>query len=486
MALTHNLYVNNIASLVIDDSYFHDANVGHQIKSRAQSTTITNSRIYDGTGTGSYSIDLPNGGVGVIRDNVIQQGPNSDNPAIIHYGGESAAYAGSSLLIEDNVVVNDMSGSSSVRLLYNATTVTGTLSDNAVYGLTAGQIATGGATVSGTTFLSTHPTLDTSATGLQADLEVSSLALGNASVVQGQALGFAYIIVNNGAAQSNLGYGSFYIDGIDEAHFRGTNLTDPLGWGASRTLFNGFNTSNLSVGQHTLWVGADNFGQTSESNETNNWQSITFTVTAPPQADLVVSNLGLGTASVAQGQNLGFVYTIVNNGAGQSNLGYGGFYIDGMDAAHFRGLQPHRSAGVGGVTHAVQRLQHEQSQRRPAHAVGRGRQFRPDERERRDQQLAVDHLHGDGAAAGGPRGEQPRPGQLPLWRRARTSASSIPSRTTARGSPTWATAASTSTAWMRRTSGATTSPIRSGRGRPARCSTASTRAISASASTRCG
>ncbi len=77
---THNLYVNNIASLVIDNSYFHDADVGHQIKSRAQSTTITNSRIYDGTGTGSYSIDLPNGGVGVIRNNVIQQGPNSDNP----------------------------------------------------------------------------------------------------------------------------------------------------------------------------------------------------------------------------------------------------------------------------------------------------------------------------------------------------------------------------------------------------------------------
>ena len=174
---THNLYVNNIASLVIDDSYFHDANVGHQIKSRAQSTTITNSRIYDGNGTGSYSIDLPNGGVGVIRNNVIQQGPNSDNPAIIHYGGESAAYAGSSLLIEDNVVVNDMSGSSSVRLLSNATTVTGTLSDNAVYGLTAGQIATGGATVSGTTFLSTHPTLDTSSGGGSGGGEVHRAAL---------------------------------------------------------------------------------------------------------------------------------------------------------------------------------------------------------------------------------------------------------------------------------------------------------------------
>src|SRR6476620_10370403 len=52
-SLNHNLYVGNIASLVIDDSYFHDANDGHQIKSRAQSTTITNSRIYDGAGDGS-------------------------------------------------------------------------------------------------------------------------------------------------------------------------------------------------------------------------------------------------------------------------------------------------------------------------------------------------------------------------------------------------------------------------------------------------
>jgi hypothetical protein len=171
----------------------------------------------------------------------------------------------------------------------------------------------------------------------QADLVVSSLGLGAASVTQGQNLGFVYSILNNGAAQSNVGYGGFYIDGTDAAHFRGSNLTDPLDGGASRTLFNGFNTGDLSVGQHTLFVGADNFGQTGESNEGNNWQAISFTVTAPPQADLVVSSLGLGAASVTQGQNLGFVYTILNNGAAQSNVGYGGFYIDGTDPAHFVG-----------------------------------------------------------------------------------------------------------------------------------------------------
>src|SRR4051812_36912724 len=42
--LTHNLYVNEIAKLTIDNSYFHDAVVGHEIKSRADMTVITNSR----------------------------------------------------------------------------------------------------------------------------------------------------------------------------------------------------------------------------------------------------------------------------------------------------------------------------------------------------------------------------------------------------------------------------------------------------------
>lgn len=158
---THNLYVGNIASLTIDDSYFHDAVIGHQIKSRAQSTTITNSRIYDGTGTGSYSIDLPNGGVGVIKNNVIQQGPNSDNSGIIHYGGESAAYAGSSLSVTGNVVLNERT--SGAVLLSNATTVSAGLSGNSVYGLTQSQISSGPATVSGMTYLTSKPTLDTSA-----------------------------------------------------------------------------------------------------------------------------------------------------------------------------------------------------------------------------------------------------------------------------------------------------------------------------------
>ena len=85
---THNIYVGDIGTLSINNSYIHDAKVGHEIKSRAENTTITNSRIFDNNSTASYSIDLPNGGNATIQNNVIEQGPNSENGFIIAYGEE--------------------------------------------------------------------------------------------------------------------------------------------------------------------------------------------------------------------------------------------------------------------------------------------------------------------------------------------------------------------------------------------------------------
>jgi VCBS repeat-containing protein len=160
---SHGIYIGNIAKLTITDSLFRNANVGHEIKSRAQENVIERTRIFDeADGTASYSIDLPNGGRGVIRGNVIEQGPLSQNPAIIHFGGEGTPYAGSSLLIEDNVVINHLA-SSSARMLLNQTTTTASVIGNDVFGLSASQLASGPASISGTTFLSADPGLDTSA-----------------------------------------------------------------------------------------------------------------------------------------------------------------------------------------------------------------------------------------------------------------------------------------------------------------------------------
>src|SRR5581483_2327397 len=45
---THNLYVGDLATVDISDSYFTAANAGHEIKSRAENTIIRDSRIQDG------------------------------------------------------------------------------------------------------------------------------------------------------------------------------------------------------------------------------------------------------------------------------------------------------------------------------------------------------------------------------------------------------------------------------------------------------
>ncbi len=165
--LTHNLYVGQVGTLTITNSYFHDAVVGHEIKSRALNTIIQGSSIVDGpTGTASYSIDLPNGGNDTISNDFIEQGPRSENPAIIHFGGEGTVYAGSSLSISNNVILNDLDSPSAVALLNQTMpAVTASLANNQVFGLTAAQIANGPVSESGTTFLTTEPPIPCFASG---------------------------------------------------------------------------------------------------------------------------------------------------------------------------------------------------------------------------------------------------------------------------------------------------------------------------------
>jgi len=159
--LTHNLYAGDVGSLVIDQSYFHDAVVGHEIKSRAERTTITNSRIQDGpTGTASYSIDLPNGGAALIQGNVIQQGPASKNPAMIVFGEEGGLRASNMLRVASNTILNDLA-SPSISAVWNATAAPADVTGNAIYGLPASRIAIGTATVSGNTALASEPALVT-------------------------------------------------------------------------------------------------------------------------------------------------------------------------------------------------------------------------------------------------------------------------------------------------------------------------------------
>ena len=166
---THNLYVNDIARLTITNSYFHDVSVGHEIKSRARETIITNNRIADGPDlSASYSIDLPDGGVATVTGNIIEKGEQAQNRTFIHFGGErDPSYDDSSLLVQNNTFINNQTGGPPTGVR-NVTVVSGanaqaTITGNTFYAVTAAQVAQGRATISGNTFATgPAPAIDTS------------------------------------------------------------------------------------------------------------------------------------------------------------------------------------------------------------------------------------------------------------------------------------------------------------------------------------
>jgi len=86
---SHNIYIGPAARLTVRNSFFHEAKIGHNLKSRAKETHIENSYFMDGpNGTSSYLIDTPNGGLVYLRGNLFQKGPNADNSIAIAYGQE--------------------------------------------------------------------------------------------------------------------------------------------------------------------------------------------------------------------------------------------------------------------------------------------------------------------------------------------------------------------------------------------------------------
>jgi hypothetical protein len=159
--LDHNIYIGAVGKFSISGSYVNAANTGNEIQSRALVNNITNNRIVDGpTATASYSINLPNGGVDTVTGNIIEQGPKSENPAIIAFGASGSLYSGSSLTISNNTIVND-EHVGDARAIVNFSSLPVNFTNNSVYGLTSGQISSGPVNISGTTYLTTEPTIST-------------------------------------------------------------------------------------------------------------------------------------------------------------------------------------------------------------------------------------------------------------------------------------------------------------------------------------
>lgn len=115
---THNLYILNVGRLTFRYNYSHDANVGHNLKSRARVNLIAYNRFSStppgqsgstASGQPSYEIDLPNAGTSYVIGNVIEQPSLNQNPAMLAYGEEGASNPGKDLYVINNTFLNDRS-----------------------------------------------------------------------------------------------------------------------------------------------------------------------------------------------------------------------------------------------------------------------------------------------------------------------------------------------------------------------------------------
>lgn len=153
---SHNIYIGRAARLTVRNSYFHEAKVGHNLKSRAAETHIENSYFMDGpSGTSSYLADFPNGGVVYLRGNLFQKGPLAENSVAIAYAAEGTVWSTNTLEMVHNTLVITRSGGTFLSAPGNTQSVR--LTANLFAGTNNPGLITGGFS-SGNVVLTDHVT----------------------------------------------------------------------------------------------------------------------------------------------------------------------------------------------------------------------------------------------------------------------------------------------------------------------------------------
>lgn len=106
--LSHHIYAGDMGLLTVTGSYFHHANVGHLIKSRAARHHIAYNRLTDESGgRASYELEFPDGGVAEVVGNLVQQGTQTRNSVMVSYGAEGLRWPDNALTLVHNTLVND-------------------------------------------------------------------------------------------------------------------------------------------------------------------------------------------------------------------------------------------------------------------------------------------------------------------------------------------------------------------------------------------
>jgi hypothetical protein len=114
---THNLYVGRFGRLIVRFSDFREAKIGHNLKSRARENIIENSYFRDGpTGTSSYLLDFPDGGVVFMRGNLLHKGPRAENSTAVSFGAERDLWPVDTVTMTHNTVVSTLGRGTFVRV----------------------------------------------------------------------------------------------------------------------------------------------------------------------------------------------------------------------------------------------------------------------------------------------------------------------------------------------------------------------------------
>jgi hypothetical protein len=161
---THNVYVGNVGSLTFTYNFSHDANVGHNLKSRAMTNMIAYNRFSStpqgaagttASGQPSYEIDLPNAGSSYVIGNVIEQPSANQNPGMLAYGEEGATNPGKDLYVINNTFLNDDSSRGTFVLVGASVTTAVRLQNNVFAGI--GQMSNQVNAVDKTNYRSVSP-----------------------------------------------------------------------------------------------------------------------------------------------------------------------------------------------------------------------------------------------------------------------------------------------------------------------------------------
>ena len=114
--LSHAIYIGG-GELHIENSLFLAAkSEGHEIKSRAQITTIKRSIIASLTGVDSRLIDISNGGTLVVEDSLLAKGPNSSNLDAVGCALEKTRQSNHRVILRGNLIFLERTESN--RLLH--------------------------------------------------------------------------------------------------------------------------------------------------------------------------------------------------------------------------------------------------------------------------------------------------------------------------------------------------------------------------------